>query len=534
MSTRESAVSAVRETQRTPEPRPECGGAGILRRWVGNVAARPGDVAIRTRGRTVTYAELERCAARYRDEFTAVPGTDPVLVLCADPVEIVAAQLAAMAACRPFAPVSVQTPAPRLAALLDQLRPGIAVVDEPGATVLRRADPVERPAEDRLVVSARGLREPSRVPAGGFDPARWEPAAAADGADRGYVYFTSGTSGRPKGVRGSLEAVAHFVDWEIAEFGITAGTRVSSLTSPGFDAFLRDAFVPLCGGGTMCVAPRSALAGAGLARWLEANEIQVLHCVPTVFRTLRPLGLTSAALPALRTVLLAGETVRPADVRWWRGLFGDAKDLVNMYGASETTMAKLFHRVTAADESAERVPVGVGMPGVSVRVLGAARAGDVGEVEITVPFRLLGYLNGDPGGFDPADPYRHRTGDLGRLREDGELELLGRLDGMVKVRGLRIELDDVANVLLRHPAVHDVHVAVAGADSAAVLRAYVVVTGDPDEKELVRHARGHLPAGMVPDEIVRVSTLPRTLNGKVDQRRLLAAGAAGGSEGSGR
>jgi acyl-coenzyme A synthetase/AMP-(fatty) acid ligase len=528
-----SARETPSATRETPSAAREPRGAGILRRWAGIVAAAPDDPAIRTRGRTVTYRELEWCAARYRDEFTAVPGTGPVLVLCADPVEIVAALLAAMAACRPFAPVSVQTPGPRLAGLLDQLRPRIVVVDEPGATVLRRADLDGSHDQGPRVVPAPG--PPAAPPAGAFDPARWEPGAVGDGADRGYVYFTSGTSGRPKGVRGSLEAVAHFIDWEIAEFGVTAGTRVSSLTSPGFDAFLRDAFVPLCAGGTMCVAPRSALAGTGLARWLEANGIQVLHCVPTVFRTLRPLGLTSAALPALRTVLLAGEPVRPADVRWWRGLFGDAKDLVNMYGASETTMAKLFHRVTAADETAERVPVGVGMPGVSVRVLGARRAGDVGEVEITVPFRLFGYLDGELGGFDPADPYRHRTGDLGRLREDGELELLGRLDGLVKVRGLRIELDDVANVLLRHPGVHDVHVAVAGADSAAVLRAYVVVSGGLEEKELLRHARGHLPAGMVPDEIIQVDALPRTLNGKVDQRRLLAAtGVAAGAGPAGR
>jgi acyl-coenzyme A synthetase/AMP-(fatty) acid ligase len=495
----------------------------LVNQWLENVAAHPDNVAIRTRRHAITYRDLETHAARYRDLFSAIPGADPVLIVCADPVDIVAALFAAIAGCRPFAPVSVLTPPSRLAAMVADLGPQIVVADEPGGLVLAKAG---RTAGDDIHIIR--TEDVARAPAPAAGPARWAGAAAAD---RGYVYFTSGTSGRPKGVRGSVEAIAHFVAWEIAELGVTTGTRVSSLTSPGFDAFLRDALVPLCSGGSMCVAPRSALAGPGLARWLESSEIQLLHCVPTVFRTLRPLGLTAESLPGLRTVMLAGEPLRAADVSWWRGLFGDRKELVNLYGSSETTMGKLFHRITAADETTDRVPVGGPMPGVSVRVLGAENTGDVGEVEITVPFRLLGYLNGRVGGFDLADPYRYRTGDLGRFRADGALEVLGRRDSQVKVRGLRIELDDIANVLLGHPGVHDVHVTVVGedsADTAAVLRAYVVSTGGWDERELLGYARERLPKGMVPDEFVPVDVLPRTLNGKVD-RHLLAAAAASGA-----
>lgn len=511
-------------------------GGTILGRWLETTAAHPGNVAIRTRSREVTYAGLAMRAECHRDEFSRITGASPVLIACADRIETVAALLAAMAVGRAFAPVSVLTPPPRLAAMLDELDPQIIVVDETGDTALRKA----ADGDPRLLRGRRVIR--TRDPAGAsakpfdpaqFDPARWEPAA---GPDRGYVYFTSGTSGRPKGVMGSLEAIAHFVDWEIAELGVTPGTRVSSLTSPGFDAFLRDALVPLCSGGSMCVAPRTAQAGPGLARWLESSGVRLLHCVPTVFRTLRPLDLTGRSLPELRTVLLAGETVRASDVRWWRGLFGDRKELVNLYGSSETTMGKVFHRITAADETADRVPVGTPMPGVSVRVLGAAKTGDAGEIEISVPFRLHGYLTGRTGGFDPADPHRYRTGDLGRLREDGALEVLGRRDRQVKLRGWRIELDDVTNVLLGHPAVHDVHVTVEGEetgdagrteDSRAVLRAYVVSTGGGDERELLRFARGRLPLAMVPDEFVLVDVLPRTLNGKVDQERLRVAQVPG-------
>ncbi|MFC6080075.1 AMP-binding protein [Sphaerisporangium aureirubrum] len=478
----------------------------VLGLWLTHVRECPERVAIRTRGRAVTYRELERHAARYRDGVAAVHGTDPVVVACADPVETVAAILGAMAAGRPFVPVDVRTPASRLAMVLDGTRPRLVLADGPGTVAMGRT------GTSRRVVTA------GELPEGDTDPGRW----AAE-ADRGYIYFTSGTTGRPKGFTATLGAIAHFVTWEIAEFGITPGTVVSSLTSPGFDAFLRDAFVPLCAGGTMCAAPRSALAGVGLARWLAATGVHVLHCVPTVFRTLYALGLTPDSLPDLRTVLLAGEPLRAADVRWWRGLYGDGKELVNLYGPSETTMTKLFHRVTEADQHAERVPVGVPMPGVGVRLLGGE---DVGEVELRVPFPLPGYLGGDPGSFDPADPHAYRTGDLGRFRPDGALELLGRRDRQVKLRGVRVELDDVAGVLLRHPAVHDVHVTMEGEDSEATLRAHVVWSGTWDVHDLLRHAREHLPSGMVPAAFVRLDALPRTLNGKVDRAGLARVTAA--------
>jgi acyl-coenzyme A synthetase/AMP-(fatty) acid ligase len=497
----------------------------VLRLWAENVASYPDNTAICTRHHTVTYRELAQRAASYRIEFSSIPGTSPIFIVCADHIEIVAAMLAAMAVCRPFVPVSVLTPPPRLAAMLDELPPQAIVVDEAGGTTLRRAADGNLP----LISGWHVVRTQDMACASvnRFDLARWQSAA---GDDHGYVYFTSGTSGRPKGIRGSLEAIAHFIDWEIAEFGIEAGMRVSSLASPGFDAFLRDSLVPLCSGGTMCVAPRSAHAGRGLARWLGANEIQILHCVPTVFRTLRALGLTAESLPELRMVMLGGEAVRPSDVRWWRGLFGDRNELVNLYGSSETTMGKLFHRITADDETTERVPAGIPLPGVTVRVLDAEQAGDTGEIEISVPFRLFGYLNGHVGGFDASDPHRYRTGDLGRFREDGALEVLGRQDGQVKLRGLRIELDEVANVVLSHPGVHDVHVTVEGADteeSVASLRAYVVSAGDWDERELREFVRARLPHGTVPDQFIRVSVLPRTLNGKIDHNRLRATVPSG-------
>ncbi|KFF98743.1 hypothetical protein IQ62_23555 [Streptomyces scabiei] len=482
----------------------------MLDRWAAQVARDGRATAVSTADRAWSRRELAEFAAGLRAGLVGggeSAGSGAVLVACADPVAVIAAILACAATGRPFAPVDVRQPAARWAAILEDLAPGHIICDAAGRLAFDDCDTggavrIDADTVTALPWEAQDLRTP-------------------DIADGGYVYFTSGTTGRPKGIRGSLAAVAHFLDWEAEELRVEPGTRVSLLTSPGFDAFLRDALLPLCTGGTVEVAtPGSVPVGAALADWLEDRGVELLHCVPTVFRTLRAAGITAASLPRLRAVLLAGEPVRAADVAWWRGLFGDDKELVNLYGPSETTMTKVFRRLTAEDATAETVPVGHPMPGVEVRVLlgGKAVTGTIGEIEITTPYRLGGYLDGSAGGFRGDD--RYRTGDLGRLRPDGVLEVLGRRDQQVKVDGVRIELGEVEDVLRRHPGVQDACAAAVEEPGAEpVLCAYVVADGVTDE-ELRAHTAARLAPGSRPSVYVRLAGVPRTLNGKTDRRAL--------------
>jgi amino acid adenylation domain-containing protein len=471
----------------------------LLSLWADQAARQGSACAISTTDHETSYSELAARMAGYEDYLgTGEPA--PVLLLCSDPPELIAALLACIATGRVFAPLDVHTPADHVRRVLDALTPGTVIADQPaardlGASVVMTTD----------------------IPDASWSPSR---RARPTAPDAGYVYFTSGTTGRPKGIRGSMRAVQHFVTWEIAEFAVTAGTRVSQLTSPGFDAFLRDVFVPLSAGGTICVPPTETTpVGERLAEWLAAARVELVHCVPTVFRTLYTTKADADALPHLRAVLLAGEAMRGSDVAWWRARFGD-RELVNLYGPSETTMTKLFHRTDSGDADRRLVPVGRPMPGVSVRVLHSADGadGETGEIEIEVPFPLLGYLDGQSGGFD-ADGRRFRTGDFGRLRPDGALDLLGRRDRMVKVNGIRVEPGEIEGVLLLHPEVHDVFVAAVEIDGRIALAAYLVGAQVTD-KDLTAHARRHLPAAMVPTVIVQVNEIPRMLNGKVDARRL--------------
>ncbi|MFD8087292.1 AMP-binding protein [Kitasatospora sp. NPDC059722] len=478
----------------------------VLTRWADGLARDGARCAVKSGEREVSYGELAGRVAGYQAAFEGVRPADPVLISCADPVEVIAAVLGCAAAGRTFAPVDPRLPAAVLDGVLAALRPGAVVADAPGRAALAEREP---PGAARLV-------RPEELEPRAWSAEAWQRSAPED---RGYAYFTSGTTGRPKGIRGSLRAVHHFVDWEIAEFGIGAGARVSQLTSPGFDAFLRDAFAPLCAGGTVCAPPAGGTpVGEGLARWLTEHEVEVLHCVPTLFRTLRSAALTPGSFPALRAVLLAGEPLQPSDVAWWRGLFGGGKELVNLYGPSETTMTKLFHRTTEEDAHARLVPVGRPLPGVSARVLtGPGDPPDaLGEVEIEVPFPLLGYLGDDEW---RGTATTHRTGDLGRLRPDGSLELYGRRDQQVKVHGVRVDLGEVENALRARPGVQDVCAAVVTEDVTTALVAYVVAP-DVSDADLRAHAAQRLVPGLVPSVFVRMAAIPRTLNGKVERRSL--------------
>ena len=127
------------------------------------------------------------------------------------------------------------------------------------------------------------------------------------------IYFTSGSTGKPKAILGRLKGIDHFIRWEIEAVGAGPGTRVSQLASPSFDGFLKDAFVPLCSGGTVC-APESRdliLDAWKLTDWLDVEQVEVLHCVPSLFRAMLNEKLDSRYFEAMKYVVMTGRAVVP-------------------------------------------------------------------------------------------------------------------------------------------------------------------------------------------------------------------------------
>lgn len=483
----------------------------------------PDRIAIRSSTAEHTYGDMI-ARSRAVSELLAGRGMQPgcvVPIITADPVEAIFAMLGCWAVGTVPAPLDPSSPREQLLHRLFAISPEWIVS---GAL----PEGLDQMLEDRYSVPDR-IRLPADV---SIEPAVHASLTQPD--DPAYVFFTSGSTGSPKGIVGRHRAIDHFLRWERELTGACEGVRVSMLTNPSFDAVLRDVFLPLTSGGTVCVPSQAVLADpAALMRWLAAERVNVVHCVPSVFNTMVTAARSlQAGLDELQWILLAGEVLRPESVARWQELYGTRVQLVNLYGPSETTMTKTFHLVDEQDGRRHRVPIGRPMPGARVVLLDESLQpvpdGAVGEIVIRTPYMSLGYYNApaetrarfipNPLGDDPDD-FVYRTGDYARLLPDGELEFLGRKDRQVQVGGVRLELDEVESVISALDGVQEVAVQhIEPEQGEAYLCAYVV--GEAELDVARERLAGTLPAGAIPGLIVPMAELPRTISGKIDRTAL--------------
>ncbi|HEY2739164.1 MAG TPA: AMP-binding protein, partial [Thermoanaerobaculia bacterium] len=294
-------------------------------------ARRPAFPAIRSGEFRMTYGELDEASDRVCAALRArgVGRGAVVAILAEQAADVICGVLAVLKAGALFVPLDPRTPARRLEAMLDVAAPAAfllgarlgaglgtdLIVARYGAAVVRMSGGALAIADDAV-----GDELPALEEIGPDDPC--------------YLYFTSGSTGHPKAITGRFKSIAHFIRWEIEALGVEEGWRVSQLINPSFDAFLRDVFVPLCSGGTVYIPPeRETVADARrLLAWLSEEGVQLIHCVPSLFRTL--LHVEPCPLPSLRWVLMSGEPLQPADVKRWTELYGTSTRLVNLYGPS--------------------------------------------------------------------------------------------------------------------------------------------------------------------------------------------------------
>jgi len=360
-----------------------------------------------------------------------------------------------------------------------------------------------------------------------------------------YVFFTSGSTGTPKAVRGRHAGLAHFLHWQRTTFGVGPGDRGSHLTALSFDVVLRDTFLVLGAGGTLCIPQeRDVLDPERILRWLEDTSVTTVHVVPSLARLWLDMIPEGVTLPSLRRVFFAGEPLTDVLVQRWRQAFGTRCEIVNLYGPTETTLAKCWYRVPAEPMPGVQ-PIGQPLPQTQVLILDRHRRrcglNEPGEIAIRTPFRTDGYVDNDAANAaafwpnpacDDPDDLVYLTGDSGRWRSDGLLEIRGRIDNQVKIRGVRIEPAEIEACLARHPAVASAVVtARTDARGERFLVAYFVPRADAiDDGQsgqahldgLRAFVRDRMPEQMVPAAFVRLDKLPLNANGKVDKRALPA------------
>ena len=358
-----------------------------------------------------------------------------------------------------------------------------------------------------------------------------------DPDDAAYIFFTSGTTGLPKGVLGCHKGLSHFLTWQRQTFEISPQDRIGQLTAPSFDVVLRDIFLPLTSGATLCLPKEEDILEPTLIlSWLESERISVFHTVPTLAQTWLSNVPKGVNLSSLRWLFFAGEPLKGTLVRQWRKAFPQAGEIVNLYGPTETTLAKCCYRVPSEPISGV-LSVGFPLPQTQALIYGQNNQlcgiGEAGEIVIRTPFRSLGYINSSDENSarfvqnpftDDRQDLLYYTGDRGRYNPNGSLEILGRLDYQVKIRGVRIEPKEIEVVLSQHPdLLQNIVIAREDIPGDKRLVAYIVSKAEqPHSSELRSFVQERLPNYMVPSVFVFIDSIPLTPNGKVDRRALPA------------
>ena len=358
--------------------------------------------------------------------------------------------------------------------------------------------------------------------------------------DAAYLFFTSGTTGKPKGVLGTHQGLAHFLEWQQATFAIGPADRCAQLTALSFDVVLRDIFTPLTSGATLCLPDADASDPHQLLPWLQQEKITLLHTVPTLAELWLNHRPDTVTLPHLRLAFFAGEPLPQALVQRWQQQLAPHGQVINLYGPTETTLAKCYYPVPTPPPPGVQ-PVGRPMPHAQALLLNSSDElcgiGELGEIVLRTPFRSLGYLNNpeetavrfitNPFTAVPDD-WLYRTGDRGRYRPDGLLEIMGRVDHQIKIRGMRIEPGEIAAVLQQHTAVQTALVVPWSNEGEKQLAAYLIASSADTSlpTQLRQFAGERLPTHMVPTAYILLDALPMNANGKVNRQALPPPAAA--------
>jgi amino acid adenylation domain-containing protein len=487
--------------------------------------AQPDAVACLFRDRTLSYAALEERSNRLAQHLRAAgvgPGV-PVAVCLRPSTDVPVALLAIFKASGVYLPLDPTHPEALLAMMLDEAKPRV-VLTETALAHLTAPDRFAQLCFDRdwAAVAAQ------------------PPAAPADGgatlADPAYLIYTSGTTGRPKGVLATHANLAHYIDSARHMYGFRRDDAFCALARYTFSISLWELLSPLCCGASLRLIERDdVLAPDRLARVLEG--VTVVHAGPSLlgslFRHLRT-GLGGPrAFARMRHASSGGDLVAPHVIEEMKQVFPNA-ELFVIYGCTEISCMGTTYPISRA-APVTRSFVGRPFPGVMARVLDPQRNlipfGVTGEICFAGPGVVPGYL-GRPEltaeKFVDIDGHRfYTTGDLGRVHPDGHIEILGRRDFQVQVRGIRVELPGIENTIRELGLATQCAVVARKTDEGEIrLVAFVVGARDADAGKLRRALAARLPDYMLPNTVVAIEGLPLTANGKLDRNRLQAMAAA--------
>lgn len=490
-------------------------------KWLDHTAAaRPGKVAFTDSERSITFGEFNQIT-RSVGTFLAskIKPHAPVVVMSGRHVLTPAVFLGVVRAGCFYAPMDATMPVSRLNQILTVIRADFMLVDREFVDIARSLDfsgeiividdIIEAEPDDRLLEQASATLLPS------------SPL---------YVIFTSGSTGIPKGVITAHESLMHYINAVSKVLRMDEADVLGNQSPFDYIAAVRDIYIPLKTGASTVVVPKTAFSMPNqLFAFLNEHKVTTLCWSVAGIELPAKLGGFSESKPEyLKKVCFSGSVMSSKCLRIWQDNLPDVL-YVNQYGPTEATASCTYYVVEEPVTETTVLPIGKPYENYGILLLDEndreAAPGTMGEICVKGPILALGYY-GDPvrtaEAFiqNPLNPnYReliYKTGDLGRFREDGNLEFHGRKDRQIKHMGHRIELGEIEATAGKVPGVSEC----CALYHKEKEQLYLFYTGDAASKEIVLYFRSVLPAFMVPRKLIQMEELPRLPNGKLDMQTM--------------
>ncbi|XTZ17457.1 amino acid adenylation domain-containing protein [Micromonospora echinospora] len=504
------------------------------------VARTPDAVAVAGAGARLTYAELDaRAEALGRVLAARGIGPEQIVGVHLDrSAELIVALLAILRRGAAFVPVEPAWPAARIARICADSGTRLVLTTAPGRAALPPMPDVDvLPVDSARPVDPVGPGA-AGVPAGAVAGAGGPPSLTGD--NLAYVIHTSGTTGTPKGAMILHRAICARLRWQAGMLGFGPGDAALFKAPLGFDISINEIFLPLVTGARVVIAePGAERDAARLLELIREHRVTFTYLVSSVLDVLLGLPGIKAVSGTLKHVWCGGEALTPDLFARFRQTLGAT--MYHGYGPAEATIgvSHLLYR-----PGTERASVSIGRPNPNTRIhvldelLRRVPVGVQGELYVgglplgrgyvDAPGQTAARFVADP--FGPPGARLYRTGDLGYWNPDGTLEFRGRADHQVKIRGMRVEPQEVEAVLAEHPAVRQAVVLTTRSRTGVPALVGYGATGEAGVtgEELRDWLRGRLPDHMVPAAVVCLSRFPLLPSGKVD-RPALPAVELGGS-----
>ncbi|MBW4561039.1 MAG: amino acid adenylation domain-containing protein [Mojavia pulchra JT2-VF2] len=480
------------------------------------VKQTPDAVAIVFEDKQLTYHELNIRAnqlAHHLQQLGVVP--DALVGICLErSLEMIVGLLGILKAGGAYLPLDPSYPQERLNLMLEDAKVSVLLTQQQFLERLGKvAVSVVCLDKDRKAIACQSQEDPRCCVT--FD-------------NLAYVIYTSGSTGKPKGVLIQHQGLANLAAAQIEVFNLQPSNRILQFASLSFDAAIFEIVMALQTGASLYLAKKeSLLPGQNLLQLLREKAITHVTLPPAVLAVLTP-----ESLPALQTIICAGESCGEDIVkRWWNS----SRRFFNAYGPTEATV---WSTVAEIKNTEEKPPIGRAIANAQIYILDKhlqpVPIGIPGELYIGGDGLARGYLNRPelttekfiPHPFSNQEGARlYKTGDLARYRPDGNIEFLERIDNQVKIRGFRIELQELEKVLSQHPNIKQV-VVIAQENMSGDRRlvAYIVPTQKQTltNIELREFLKQKLPEYMIPSAFIMLNSLPITPHGKVDYQALKA------------